>query len=181
MNSSQYNGLMVVLHQILGRMPEPPAAAPKPLTVHHLDGTSTTTGQVVLGRRPPIVATPPAMPPVRTGWPHERYGPAPVASISRDLDGTVTKTAAGGRQRGEDPETTGARQALSTVLQALDGWVQGAKENHEAMGHRGENTGSECWRTFAPSDFRNMINDAATELGLATFPAPTEPEEDKAL
>lgn len=126
---------------------------------------------------------------------------APVADVkplvTHHLDGTVTKTmppsnagcdsVAGlhnhARCQMADPPHTGVacRRTLGAVLQVLDGWVQGAKENHEAMGHRGENTGSECWRTFAPSDIRNMINDAATELGLATFAAPTDPEEDKAL
>jgi hypothetical protein len=73
------------------------------------------------------------------------------------------------------------REALTRVLEALDGWVEGQKSNHEACDHRGENRGEECWRTWAPSDIRNMINDAARELGLAEFPAPREPEEDKAL
>lgn len=152
MNASQYNSLMVVLHQILGRMPEPPAPVPvpQPLTVHHLDGTSTVTG----GH------------PVRTGSPPVTVlVPAPVPAVPIKGSALVKVQ----------------RHALGVVLQALDGWVQGAKENHEAMGHRGENTGSECWRTFAPSDIRRIINDAATELGLAEFAAPTEPEEDKAL
>jgi hypothetical protein len=58
------------------------------------------------------------------------------------------------------------------MLRMLDAWIVIAKENHEA----GE---EECWRTFAPSDIRNMINDVARELGLAEFPAPTHPEEDR--
>ncbi len=150
MNAGQYEGILGRLDAILAKMPAAPVADVKPLTVHHLDGTSTTS------------PTPP-----RTGWPHERYGPAPVPT-----------------EPPADPLPAGAascRRTLGVVLQALDGWIQGAKENHEAMQHRHENTGDECWRTFAPSDIRNMINDAATELGLATFAAPTDPEEDKAL
>jgi hypothetical protein len=70
------------------------------------------------------------------------------------------------------------RQALAIVRAVLDDWIRGAKENHEAMDHPRENRGSECWRTFAPSDFRNMINDAARELGVDEFPLPESPEED---
>jgi hypothetical protein len=79
------------------------------------------------------------------------------------------------------PGRRGAHRALKHFLGVLDGWIDGAKSNHQAMPHRGENTGSECWREFAPSDIRTMINDAARELGLAEFPTPTEPEEDKPL
>lgn len=71
------------------------------------------------------------------------------------------------------------RQALAIVRAVLDDWIRGAKENHEAMDHSRENRGSECWRTFAPSDFRNMINDAARELGVDEFPEPDIAEEDK--
>lgn len=151
MNGGQYEGILNLLVEIRDRMPEPPAPVAKPLTVHHLDGTSTTS-------------TAP-----RTGWPHERYGPALVPA---------------GSGRVADPSSSGAascRRTLGLVLLALDGWIQGAKENHEALGHRNENTGEECWRTFAPSDFRSMVNDVARELGLTEFPAPPHPEEDKAL
>lgn len=71
------------------------------------------------------------------------------------------------------------RQALAIMRAVLDDWIKGAKENHEALGHRHENRGEECWRSFAPADIRTMINDAASELGLEPFPAPSEPEEDK--
>lgn len=161
MNAGQYEGIMGALREILDRMPEGPPPVVKPLVTHHLDGTVTLGGEKA----------------VRTGWPYERPGPAPVASISRDLDGAVTKTLA-------DPLPAGAascRRTLGVVLRTLDFWIEGAKENHEAMQHRGENIGSECWRSFAPDDIRNMINDAATELGLATFPVPPHPEEEKAL
>lgn len=71
------------------------------------------------------------------------------------------------------------RQALAIMRAVLDDWIKGARENHEALGHRHENAGEECWRTFHASDIRNMINDAARELGLKEFPAPDVPEEDK--
>jgi hypothetical protein len=101
--------------------------------------------------------------PVRTGWPYEREGPAPVPV----------------RVSGEDPETTGARQALSRMLQMLDGWIEGARENHDGLGHRNENRGEECWTQFHPADIRSMINDVARELGLAEFPKPEKPKEDE--
>jgi hypothetical protein len=164
MNAGQYEGIMRVLREIRDRMPPAPVAAPKPLTVHHLDGSKTTTDPA----------------PVRTGWPHERYGPAPVPAISRDLDGTVSLTPAAPRtllQEGKE----GASLALYSLLVNLDGWIRGAKDNHEGMSHRNENTGEECWRQYAPDDIRSMVNDVARELGLDEFPAPTHPEEDKAL
>lgn len=81
-----------------------------------------------------------------------------------------------------EDRATAISLALYTVLVNLDGWIQGAKENHEALEHRGrENLGEECWRSFAPDDIRRMINDVATELGLAEFPVPTHPEEDRPL
>lgn len=61
-------------------------------------------------------------------------------------------------------------QALYAMLTTLDGWIQGAKENHEGMGHRSESTGSECWRTFDPMDIRRMVNDTCRELGISEFP-----------
>jgi hypothetical protein len=58
-------------------------------------------------------------------------------------------------------------QALYAVICTLDGWIRGARENHEDNGHRGEPMGEECWRQFAPSDIRSMVNDVARELGIS--------------
>lgn len=55
--------------------------------------------------------------------------------------------------------------ALKGMSIVLDGWIEGARENHEAMSHRNENTGSECWTQFAPEDIRRMINDACRLMG----------------
>lgn len=90
------------------------------------------------------------------------------------LDGTKTVTLT-------RPAKEAVNMALTAMLGMLDGWIEGAQEDHEAMGHRDENRGSECWRSFAPADIRNMINDAARELGLTEFPAPVEPREDQGL
>lgn len=70
------------------------------------------------------------------------------------------------------------RAALAAVLDALNGWIEGVQENHDSMPHRGENTGEECWRQFAPADIRAMVNDAARQLGVAEFAAPKRPQED---
>lgn len=59
--------------------------------------------------------------------------------------------------------------ALQAMLATLDGWIEGAYENHQAMAHRNENTGEECWRKFEPSDIRAMINDTAREFGVTEF------------
>lgn len=82
------------------------------------------------------------------------------------------------RQYGEDPETTGARQALSVLLMTLDGWIEGAHGNHSGNGHGNEGRGYECWRSFSPDDIRRMVNDAARELGTGEFPEPETPKED---
>jgi hypothetical protein len=81
------------------------------------------------------------------------------------------------RVPGEDLETTGARQALARMLSTLDGWIEGARENHDGMGHKFENRGSECWTQFHPVDIRRMVNDVARELGVAEFPEPEKPRE----
>lgn len=71
-----------------------------------------------------------------------------------------------------------ASLALYTLLTVLDGWVEGAHENHEALGHRGESTDAQCWTQFHPVDIRAMINDAARELGVGEFPRPDLAKED---
>jgi hypothetical protein len=63
----------------------------------------------------------------------------------------------------------GAAAALQAMLMTLDSWIEGAYENHHALEHRSENTGEECWREFAPSDIRAMVNDTARDLGLTEF------------
>lgn len=74
----------------------------------------------------------------------------------------------------------GAHRTLMTFLAVLDGWIDGARSNHDALGHRGEPMGSECWTQFHPSDIRRMVNDAAREVGLSVeFADPEVAEEDK--
>lgn len=53
-----------------------------------------------------------------------------------------------------------AKKALREVLAALDGWVEGAQSNHEAMGHRD----TDCCTTFHPDDIRSMVADAARSI-----------------
>lgn len=73
----------------------------------------------------------------------------------------------------------GQRQALSALLGALDDWIAGARENHDALDHRGETTDDPCWTRFHPADIRVMVNDAARELGIPEFAEPTDPIEDR--
>lgn len=70
-------------------------------------------------------------------------------------------------------------QALYAMLVNLDGWIDGAKENHEALEHRGENIGSECWRSFEAADIRTMVNDVCRELGIQPFPIAAVNVEDR--
>jgi hypothetical protein len=51
---------------------------------------------------------------------------------------------------------------LVTVLGVLDGWIEGAKENHDALEH----WDPKCCDTFRDEDIRRMVNDAARELGV---------------
>jgi hypothetical protein len=69
-------------------------------------------------------------------------------------------------------------QALYAMFGVLDSWIEGAQHNHEALGHKGEGRGEECWRSFAPGDIRRMINDAARDLGISEFPIPGGGKED---
>jgi hypothetical protein len=76
-------------------------------------------------------------------------GPSPVV-LSADLARRIVKRA--------------QHVALVAVLESLDGWIEGAKEDHEGMEHRDENRGEECWARFTSGDFRIMVNEAARVL-----------------
>lgn len=74
----------------------------------------------------------------------------------------------------------GAHRALVKLLGVLDGWIEGARANHDGFGHSTESWGEECWRQFAPSDIRRMVNDAAREVGLSVeFADPEVATEDR--
>ena len=122
----------------------------------------------------------------------------PVQVSAEALEAAVAEAFTDGKRRGAEqalapvvnqggalgaPGRRGAHRALKAMLGELDGWIRGCKENHQGLGHRGENTGDECWRSFAPSDIRRMVNDAAREVGLNEFtePEPGSAEEDKPL
>lgn len=51
--------------------------------------------------------------------------------------------------------------ALRTMLDVLDGWLEGAAENHEALDRR-----EPFDDRFAPDDIRRMVNDVAREHGV---------------
>jgi hypothetical protein len=72
-----------------------------------------------------------------------------------------------------------ASMALYALLVSLDGWIAGARENHDALDHRNEPTGEECWTRWHPADIRSMVNDVARELGLGEFPRPAVPKEEE--
>jgi hypothetical protein len=57
--------------------------------------------------------------------------------------------------------------ALRKVLDVLEGSRETQRENHDAMSHRGESFGEQCWEHWHSSDFRTMVTDAARELGTA--------------
>jgi hypothetical protein len=57
--------------------------------------------------------------------------------------------------------------ALREVLIVLDSWREGARSNHDGMGHQREIASEECWENFHASDVRTMVADAARELRTA--------------
>lgn len=63
------------------------------------------------------------------------------------------------------------RDALSSVLSTLDGWIEVTRENHGALEHRGEPVGQECWRQLAVQDVRDIVASAATWLGIRDLEA----------
>jgi hypothetical protein len=59
-------------------------------------------------------------------------------------------------------------EALHAMLEILGGWVTGAQENCEAMEHGSaacHDDGRACGETFYVADIRNMVNDAARQVG----------------
>ena len=156
MNAGQYQGLMGILGQILDRMPERPQCAEAGL---ESCGHGCVEGRNCAGPEPaqydpgPTVLSP-------AGWPVKL---------------TDTRTPV----KLTDPDHRAAASlALYSLLVNLDGWIEGAHSNHEALGHRGESTDARCWTQFHPDDIRRMINDVARELGLSEFPTPEVPKED---
>lgn len=65
-----------------------------------------------------------------------------------------------------DPNRVGKVEALDALADVLAGWVDGAKANHDALGHRGEPAGEECWTRFYAGDITNMIDDAARQVDV---------------
>lgn len=47
------------------------------------------------------------------------------------------------------------------LLDVLEGWIEGAAGNHEALGHRD----ADCCSMFHPDDVRRMVNDACRVMG----------------
>jgi hypothetical protein len=54
--------------------------------------------------------------------------------------------------------------AVREMHRTLHGWIEGAKENCDAMGHRGE--ANPCWETWHVTDLRGMVGDIARALGV---------------
>jgi hypothetical protein len=77
--------------------------------------------------------------------------------------------------------TTDLEVLVSSVLYALlvnlDGWIEGARSNHDVLDHQGEAMQDECTR-WHPADFRSMVNHVAREFGVSEFPKPEVPKED---
>jgi hypothetical protein len=102
----------------------------------------------------PVTLRAPFLPTKKSPFPGAASAPAPDAVVDRG--GSLG--AAGER---------GAHRALKRLLDVLDGWIEGARSNHDALDHRGEPMGGECWTQFHPDDIRAMVNDAAREMGVA--------------
>ncbi len=70
-----------------------------------------------------------------------------------------------------------AAMALTAVLVMLDFYILAVRENHQALDHRYEPVGDECWRSYHPVDIRQMVMDAARSLGLEEFQLLADPAE----
>lgn len=111
-------------------------------------------------------------------------GDAERAPVTREaLEAAVREAFEDGKARGaEAAEVTDKKALVSSVLYALlvnlDGWIEGARENHDALDHRGEPVGEECWTRWHPADVRSMINDVAREFAVGEFPRPEVAKED---
>lgn len=91
------------------------------------------------------------------------------------IDAATDAEAARAEKHGPaDPMTDRGSIALSAVLSAIESWEEGARENHEALDHRGENTGNECWTNWKREDIERMVDDAAREVGARMTPLRTE-------
>lgn len=124
-----------------------PAAAPVAF-----DGTVAGAVAVIsaaLGIQPP---PPPAPPGARDVFIGDEAALSTLVTADRDLTTRVVERA--------------QYVAFKEVLAALDGWVEGARDNHEGLDHGAENTGEECWKTFHIEDIRNMVADTARLLGV---------------
>lgn len=119
-----------------------------------------------------------AAPPLYTA---HRRTPQQLTELVRFILADQTTPPASPAPKLKSARKIAAHQALWALLCTLDGWIEGAQENHEAMGHRGENTGEECWHSFTPADIRLMVNDTAREMGISEFPTPQPAREDVKL
>jgi len=169
MNAGQYEGLMAALGEIRDRLPVLGPPAPGADLERETMLTRLAEWEAIVGLTLPE-ATRAAHARHRTGKPYD-LTTALGRALKVDKGGQLGSAGRGG-----------AHRALKTMLGVLDGWIQGQQENHQGMGHRHENRGDECWRTFAPSDIRRMVNDAAREVGLDTeFAEPEMAQEDRPL
>lgn len=98
--------------------------------------------------------------------------PAPETTATAAPIATPTASTPGSLHR------VAKSQALYAVLAELDAWIEAAQQHHDDTEHRGEDVGQECWRNFAPSDIRHMINGAARSLMISEFPLPDTGRED---
>jgi hypothetical protein len=109
-------------------------------------------------------ARPEAPAPIREAL--ERVTRAAYEAVEAAIEATRTPRAVDPTTEDDVPELVerivrrAQFEALRTVLDVLDGWIDGAAENHEAMSHRD----NDCCRDFAPADIRRMVNGAAAEL-----------------
>lgn len=81
-------------------------------------------------------------------FPADEPAPPSAPFTVHHLDGTKTVT-------GGEPTPP-----MAVMRGVLDGWIEGSKINHEALGHR-----DNCCETFHPEDIRRMIEDAEREIG----------------
>lgn len=164
MNGGQYDGIMRMLTQIRDRLPVGPETTVVEGSTGRRDYSRKAAVDVIADK-------------VEAKRQEVDVILAPLLAVTRDEQPARTAEEVLAA-RMPDAVALGHRQALSAFLGVLDDWINGARDNHLVMEHRGESTDDRCWTRFHPQDIRKMVNDTAREMGIPEFPVPAQPLEE---
>jgi hypothetical protein len=125
--------------KLLGLLDTPikPTSAPAPFTGTVADALNVLTA---------ALGAPAPPPPVEDIVIGDEAALSTLVAAERDIVGRIVERA--------------QYVALREMLKALDGWIEGARENNEALGRHDDP------QVFHAEDIRSMVNDAARVLGV---------------